>query len=178
LKTIATLAMAGVILGLAAFGVACKSGGGGALTLEEYFQRFDEIQNNNDNALSTQEASVEDPSADASEKDLADLLRNILLGVERTLRNTADEADAVKEPDEVKDEHGDMVDAVNGAADALGSAADEIPDEITLAELQSPDTLFNAEAITTAFDELTTACTALQQIADDNQIDVDLECEA
>lgn len=164
-----------VLLACAAFAVACSDGGGGALTLEEYFQKLDAIQEGNDATFATQEASAPEPSPDASGEDLAALFRDSVTVSASTLRDAGTAADDLEPPDEVADAHADIVAAINGAADALDSAADAIPDTLTREELDSGE-FFNNEDLNAAFDAITTACNALEAIATANNITVDLAC--
>jgi hypothetical protein len=168
-----------VLLVCAAFAVACSDSGGGSLTLDEYFQKLDEIQNNSDAFFATQQASTAEPSPDASGEEVATFLRNNVSDSASALRDAGTAAGRLEPPDEVADAHADIVAAINGAADALDSAAGAVPDTIAFEELTTAaDTLFNNQELSAAQEAITTACKALEAIATDNNITVDLACEA
>jgi len=176
MKSLAMLGAAALLVGLAAFGVACKNGGGGGLSLEEYFQKIDEVQNNNDATFATQEASQGEPSADASGEELATFVRDSITASADTLRDTVGKANDIDPPDEVADPHAGIVAAINDAVTALDDMAGSIPDTVTLADLEQ-GTFFDNEDLNAAFDSLATACNALETIAADNNITVDLACD-
>ena len=177
MKSLAMLAAAALLVGLATLGCGLRNSGGG-LSLEEYFQKIDEVQNNNDATFATQEASQDEPSADATGEELAAFLRDSITSSADVLRDSAADADDIDAPDEVAGPHADIVAAVNDAVAALDDLADAVPDTLTLADLENPDAeFFNSEALNTAFDSLATACNTLEQIAADNNITVDLACD-
>ena len=176
MKSFTLVAAIVVLVGLAAFGVACKNGGGGGLSLEEYFQKIDEVQNNNDATFATQEASQGEPSADASGEELATFVRDGITASADTLRDSAGKADDIDPPDEVAGPHADIVAAINNAVTALDGMADSMPDTVTLADLEQ-GTFFDNEELNAADEQFLAACSALEQIASDNNITVDLNCE-
>jgi hypothetical protein len=173
MKSLAMLATAALLAGLASFGVACSSSSS-ALTLEEYFQKIDEIQNDNDATFATQEASRADPAADASGEELAAFFSDNVTSSADVLRDTAAKADDLEAPDEVAADHDDIVAALNASVAALDDMADSIPDSMTTTELEQA---FNSDALNAAFDDLATACNALEAIATANNITVDLACD-
>lgn len=169
----------GAVLLLGALGAGCGlSGGSGTISLDEYFQKIDEVQENNDATFATQEASMVEPSADATGEERADFLRDSVTSSAEVLRDSGAAADDIEQPDEVADAHADIVAAINDAADALDGIADSLPNTLTLAEFENPDaTFFDSEELTAAFDSLATACNTLEDIAAANDITVDLACD-
>lgn len=172
-----TICGAVAVLFLTAFAAACSDSDGGTLSLDEYFQKIDEIQNDNDAKFATEEASAGEPAADASGEELATFLRDSVTNSASTLRDAGTAAGDLEPPDEVADAHNDIVAAINAAADALDAAADDVPDTLTLEELTN-STFFNDEDLNAAFEGVTTACNALEAIATENNITVDLACGA
>ena len=168
-----------LLLGLGALGAGCGlSGGSDAISLEEYFQKIDEVQENNDATFATQEAEAGEPSADATGEELAQFLRDSVTSSAATLRASGAAADDIEPPDEVADAHADVVAAINDAADALDVIADSLPDTLTLAGLEDPEApFFASEELNAAFDSLATACNTLEDIAAANDITVDLACD-
>jgi hypothetical protein len=175
MKSLAMLAAAALLVGFATLGCGLRNGGGG-LTLEEYFQKIDEVQNNNDATFATQEASQEEPSADATGEELAAFLRDSITESADVLRNSAADADDIDPPDEVADPHDDIVAALNDAVAALDGLADSVPDTLTLADL-AEGTFFDSDDLNAAFDSLAAACNTLEGIATANDITVDLACD-
>ena len=79
-------------------------------------------------------------------------------------------------PAEAEDVHAEAIESGEAAAQALQALADGIPDALSAAEAEA----FFAEPdpdVEAAFGRFDDACFAIQTIADDNDIDVDLECE-
>ena len=177
MKSLAMLAAAALLVGLATFGVACKNGGGG-LSLEEYFQKLDSIQEQADATFATQEASTGEPSQDASGEELAAFLRDNVTSSADVLRDAAADVDDLEPPDEVTDAHNDLVAAINDLVAAFDDMADSVPDTLTLAELENAgSTFFNSDELNAADEQFVAACNALESVGADNNITVDLACE-
>ncbi len=176
MKSLAMLAAA-LLVGLATFGVACKNGGGG-LSLEEYFRKLDSVQEQADATFATQEASAGEPSQDANGEELATFLRDNVTSSADILRAAAADVDDLEPPDEVADAHSDIVTATNDLVAAFDDMADSVPETLTLAELENAGaTFFNSAELNAANEQFVAACNALEQIAADNNITVDLACE-
>jgi len=174
MKSFALVAAIVVLIGLAAFGVACKNGGGGGLSLEEYFQQLDKIQNDTDATFATQEASTDEPAEDASGEELATFFRDSITGSLEVLRGAAADVGDLEPPDEVADAHDDFVAAINDLVAAIDDVVGSIPDTMTFAEA---DAIFNSDDVNAADEQFTAACNAMEAIAADNDITVDLSCE-
>jgi len=175
MKSLAMLAAAALLVGLATFGVACKNGGGG-LSLEEYFQKLDSVQEQADATFATQEASTGEPSQDASGEELAAFLRDNVTSSADVLRDAAADVNDLEPPDEVADAHSDLVAATNDLVAAFDDMAGSVPDTLTLAELEQ-GAFFNSDELNAADEQFVAACNALEQIASDNGITVDLACD-
>lgn len=173
-KTFASLALSVLLVLVASFGVACKNGGG-SLSLDEYFRKVDDVQKTGYSAYATQEAALATPSDSASGEELAAFQRESWTITAAAQHDYAKQLGHIDPPDEVAGPHNDLVDALNAAGDALDNAANSLPASITTADLQNGGP--TGEELTTALDTLTAACHALQQIANDNDITVDLGCE-
>ena len=170
--------LSAVVLALAAVAFACGGGGDGKLSLDEYFQKIDEVQENNDATFATQEAEAGEPSADATGEELAQFLRESVTSSAATLRDSGAAAADIEPPDEVADAHADIVAAINDLVAAIDDMADSVPDTLTLAELENAGaTFFNSDELNAADEQFVAACNALEEIASDNGITVDLACE-
>ena len=166
-----------IIALLLAFGViavACdgSSGGGGEpLTLDEYFQRLEALSVE---AVERSEALGEDiaeeTSSTLSEEERLEVIRKFL---DATLPITEDFVDRIRDlnpPTEIEDEHNRALEAHADVLSVLTEYLNEHPEVESESELQA---LFTNPA----FERFVAACLALQEIADENSIDVDLDCE-
>lgn len=160
-------AVVGVILVLTAVGaVACGDDGGEKLTLEEYFQQLDQIDNEGTERIDALFANMSD-DPDVNE------MRDAFAGFPDAVEDAAADADDLNPPDEVKDEHTALVDSLSELADAANDSLDAAADATSIDEFQSA---LQSDAFESANAAVTTACLALQQIANDNSISVTLDC--
>ena len=162
-----------VLLLVAGLAVACSDGDGGSLSLEEYFQQLDEAQNDVDQRFEDA-FQLEEPGPDTSEEDIAAFAREVVQAFATILGDAEGTFGDLEAPAEAEDAHDALVLAIGDATTALDSVEDDLPDALSLEELETFFSSSDLEAATTAVDE---ACVALQTIADDNSIDVDLACE-
>jgi len=174
MKSIALLVTAGLLLALGAVAGACGGDGGGGLSLEEYFKQLDTAQNEVDRRFEEFFTQGE-PGPDASEEDIAAFGRETAQTFNTILGDAEGTFGDLEPPAEAEDAHDALVRAIGGARTAIESAVDDIPDALSLEEL---DTFFGSSEVETATGAIDEACKELQQIADDNSIDVDLECES
>ena len=164
-----------VFLALGVIASACGDDGGGGLSLEEYFQQADELQNQADAQFAEQESGSE-PEAGATDAELADFARQSIESSTDILSDAAEAFGDLDPPSEVEDAHARLVEALSDGADAIQAVADDLPDALSMADLEGLDARFDSEGLNDAFMRLDEACVDLQTIADDNSIDVDLEC--
>ena len=172
---------AALLLALGVAATAC--GGDGALSLEEYFQRLDAIQNESDarfEALEAEEPDIDDD--DVLDEEEKEALRDSFAAFPTIFREAIDKADDLDPPAEAEEAHDELV----AAGEALVESQSELQEDFLarLADIESTselEELFselfeNAEA-QAASERFTAACLALQDIANANDIAVDLECE-
>lgn len=144
--------------------------GGGSMTLEEYFTQLERIGND-------AEARVGAIEVPAASEDFA-ASRDAFVVYFDELVGASDDAIAevrdLDPPDEAADQHDTYVSAleelpglVDDYRNRIAGAASR--DELTAIVNDSPD-------IIDATSRIGDACKALQDVADDNSIDVDLEC--
>lgn len=157
---------------LAMLAAAC-GGGGGALSLEEYFQELDEGQNDVDQRFEDA-FQQEEPGPDTSEEEVAAFAHEVVETFATILGDAEGTFGDLEPPTEAEDAHDALVQAIGDTRTAIAAAADDLPDALSLEELETFFETSEVEAATAAIDE---ACSELQAIADDNGIDVDLECE-
>ena len=157
---------------LLAAAVACRDDGGDSMTLEEYFTELERIGDEAEARVEASDAPDVDP--DASFGDQRDALVQLFEAGEAALGPTIDEMDELSPPDAVRDEHNEYVEAVRGLPDFIDGYIADVRAAGTQEELDDILTRPEEEAV---FDRIDDACRTLQQIADENEIDVDLACD-
>jgi hypothetical protein len=160
---LSALAIVAVALGA----VACNDGGD-KLTLEEYFQEVDQIDNDSTERIDAAFNDITDQSDIQQFKDAFKQFAPIL-------DDAADHFDALDPPDDVREAHDAMAEALNAFADKANDIAADV-DEI---EASTPEELFTAideEGFSEAADAFDARCLDLQQIANDHSVVVDLDC--
>jgi len=171
MRSLRSFLAAKLVLGVSVLAVAC--GGGGGLSLEEYFQQADEIfADRDDQAQALQEEAFPE---DASEEEIAGHLRESFQGLAQIAADFGTALQGVRPPAEAEDAHNGLVAAVEPIPALFESIATDVPETLSLEESEQYDPFPGGEG-TEPLIALDQACAALQQVADDNDIDVDLEC--
>ena len=173
------MALVALLLILGSIATACDGGdgGGGGLTLEEYFRRVDSLGESSDDDRDKWLAEYEEATDEAeTEEEFLEAFREFFgRYIELTAGLVAD-LESIDPPSEVKDAHEELVAAEAEAVDLL----EELNERAQRAE-----SVFDVEDVITEF-ELTAShfsdryepeCLALQAIADNSSIDIDLDCE-
>ena len=165
------LALAGLGLALAALANAC--GGGGGLSAEEYFQELRAIADE-----AEQKATAAVPSDEEAASSTLDEQKQTGIEFLASLVSIYEEAtgrvEDLNPPDDIQDAHDDLVAAVEELTSTFGDLADQAQD-IAPEDIED---FFNTQAFgASTFAEFDQACSAVQDIADDKGIDVDLNCE-
>ena len=164
---------------LLAFGaLAAGCGGGGTLTIEEYFQELGRL---NASAEERIDAVYEAAFAEVDEanfeslplEEQVEVFKDIFDAFPPLLENFLDDAKDLDPPAEVEDLHNDSVRAGDDFLEAIRDVAGQIDDVQSQVEL---DALAEDEATDAASERFDQACVALQDLADENDIDVDLAC--
>ena len=165
------LALAGLGLALAALANAC--GGGGGLSADQYFQELQAIV---DDTVQKESAAV--PSEEEAANFTLDEQKQTGIEFLTSLASINEEAiggvEDLNPPDDIQDAHDDLVAAGKELTSTFGDFADQAQD-IAPEDIEE---FFNTQVFGAStfagFDE---ACSAVQDIADDKGIDVDLSCE-
>jgi hypothetical protein len=163
-RTLIALAATGLLVLFGAVAGGCKSGGG-ALSLAEYFQQLDVLDNEQQekaDALDAQLGDVQEVSQahDILEQELG-VFDEFLVG-----------AKDLDPPDEVLDAHNDAIAGLETFRDVFADLLEELAAAATLDDAFA--LLLNAD--TTGIDQANAACVQLEQIAADNGITVNLDC--
>ena len=146
---------------LAAIAAICACGGGdGPLSAEEYFRRMDEI----DKDLDRKSEEIFG-DGDVSAREGADRFVAIADGAKKQYQD-------MDPPDDLKDTHDAVIEAIDEFADAMDSAADAAPNEAELTDL------FQDPELSAADQELAGSLCALQPEADKRGIQADVGCDS
>ena len=165
------LFIAALVFVLSAVAAACGGGGGGGLTLEEYFQRLEVLIADYDqrgDALGEsfdEEYSTEEEQIRATQEFWKEFL--VLLG------QFVDGLNDIDPPSEAEAAHEESVDAGAEMLKAYQELVDQMAEAESVSELAEG---FGGIVLEASGDRFEQACVKLQGIADDNDIDVDLDC--
>jgi hypothetical protein len=159
-------AIAAVVLLLGAFTVACDDDGDGVVSLDEYFQQLDELDDEFEAASTELDNKIE-----ASE-DL-DEIRGYMGDQVGAFDDFIGGLEELDPPAETEEPHNDAIEGLKDFRDELSTAVDEAGDAETV------DALFASfdDLDFTGLEQAQTACNELAQIAADNSITVDLNCD-
>jgi len=161
----------GLLLAFGAVTGACKNGGGGgALTLEEYFQQLDEL----DDEFETRSNEIDSTIESLSDEEFleqapellgeqADLVEEFLDGLEDL--DAPEEAAALQ--DEALSAGREVVELFRGLVEDI-DAAETVDDVFAV---------FDQEDFNAAIDRFDQVCLDAEQLAADNGITIDLNCE-
>jgi hypothetical protein len=161
-----------LVAALLAFGAVLAACGdnGGELTLEDYFQQFNAITDD----VTAQFEAVEDEFPGLYQERAA--TRDAFDKMDVIFEEGLGQLDGLNPPDEVKQSHKGFRDGVAAQQRVFQEAADEIADIESVSELGQVLQARGADLEATST-QINASCLALQKTADDNDIDVDLECE-
>ena len=159
--------------GLAWAASACN--GGGASSLEDYFEEYEKLDNKAEDATADLQrefdASLTATSLnDEVRKDLRDYYT-------RQIEVRQDYADSVAKldpPEAARAAHDASVTSYQAVLDAFSGIVDDIGQAQTIDDL---DNIFTGAELTAAIDAANKACADLQKVADDNNVNVNLECD-
>ncbi len=168
-RTAAPLIILALLLALGTTAAAC---GGDDLTLEEYFQRMETLD---DAANERFEPLVEALDQEfESEADQVEATRAFFNADIPILRDFVDALDDLDPPTEVEDPHEEFVAAGRDQVDAFQDLTGRMTVVESISELEE---LLDDPELDAASDRFDKACFELQEIAADNGIAFDLGCE-
>lgn len=171
MRRLIILVLGAALLAFAGLATACGGdGGNGGPTLEEFFQRVDEL----DDEFEADEAALDAQFNALDEDEILDEAP-ALLGQFRDLAEAfVDDLEALEAPDEARA----LQDAAVEAGRAVVAAFDDVIEQVGDAE--TPEEffrLFEDEEFTAALERFEQVCFDAEQLAADNGITVDLNCE-
>ena len=154
---------------------ACGGGGSGKeLTLDEYFQQLQDIKENYD----ARGAALDEKSMDPAEGEEVAAFQEYFAKGQVIFADTLNDVKNLNPPAEAKDAHDEFVAALEGGQTALEDFSDQVADVESLSELMATIAELETKGFDAAFEAIDNACAKLQAIADENNIDVDLDCQA
>lgn len=164
-------------MGLAVLGGAAACGGGGGLSLEEYFTQIEELSDELETRGTDAEQTFNEELVGAQSNDEAiDAIEAFIGEAIEISSNFREGMDDLDPPSETAELHNQAVDAFDDTIAEFEEARSD------LQAAESEDELLEvANDLETRFDDVTSAsteaCNGLQEIAGENEIDVDLQCE-
>jgi len=166
------LCVVAILVAVGALTGAC-GGDGKTVTLEEYFERLEAADDDADE----QSQAIEDrfPNAFVEVGETQEYL-DAFVDLVRDFMATLEDINA---PAEAEDAHREAVAAGREYSEALEDASSQFRDVESDEELeQTTTTVFGEQSDFTAADQrFTSSCIGLQTLADENDIDIDLDCE-
>ncbi len=146
----------------------------GELTLEEYFQQIDVLQDEGADAVGEARqkytAAIEEAE---TEEQMIEAVREFVATIVLATGNFLEEVDSIAPPPAVLDEHNELLAAETAVLEALDDVLQRPPNAQPASELM--EELFEGpSAITALAQREAEACDALQAVADENGIDVDV----
>jgi len=170
------LALPAILLAVMAVAAGCNSSGG--LSLEEYLKRVDDLDNKSNertDALSDQLNLISDQSA--SDQERIDAAQSAIPEFVSILDDFLSGLEALDPPSAVQQEHEESLAAGEAAAELFDGVATQVDNAESLPELDQALSVLDSPDYTAADKRFTDACLALQATADENKIDVDLDCD-
>jgi len=152
---------------------ACGDGQGEELSLDEYFQQFDAIEE----VMYTSIGALEGGSEGVIGEDI-EATRDYVVDYHDIVEQGLNDVKALQGPSEVGDVQDEFVGALSNMISLWDDLSDRLADVETTSELQTLLTeAVNEAPWLEASQQLTDACRELQGIADENGIEVILDCE-
>ena len=189
LRTLQFVLVAVLVILLGSLALACggsdddNGNGGETVALDTYFERVKGIMDGASESSDDIESEMGDRIDAAT--DIEDILDRLAQGLEKFQRlaeRVRDDLNDISPPSEVEDQHREFTALYSTTVSALGELVAEVndidsdaDDEVILEQVTDFGT-----RVETAFSSLGTqgdlSCFELQGIADENEIDIDLEC--
>jgi outer membrane murein-binding lipoprotein Lpp len=153
---------------------ACGGGGDGEeLSLDEYFQQLDSIEE----GIETDVLALDEAATGVIGEDV-EATRAYVDGYKGVVGEGVNDMKELDPPSEVGDAHDEFVAALSGMLPLWQDLSDQLKDIETTSDMQTVLMGTQAEeSWTTATQRFADACLDLQGIADEKGFDVDLNCE-
>lgn len=163
------------LLALGTIGVAC---GGDELTLEEYFQQIDVLGNDAEDEIDRLVEEFEEAIEGAeTEEDVIEPFRDFFDRSAALFGDVVSELESIDPPSEVEDAHNEFVAVQAEGLELLEDLDERAQRAESASDFEELSAELDGPVFTDVSDRGEQACFALEAIADENGIDVDLECE-
>ncbi|HEV8564342.1 MAG TPA: hypothetical protein VGR41_05475 [Actinomycetota bacterium] len=160
--------MSTVVLAIVAAGC-----GGGGLSLQEYLTTMDGLQSSFQQKSEDSQTEVQAALQEVtSNEDALTVFRGYLEESLAAIDEQLAKLEGLDPPSEAESEHEDLLEAGNAIRDSLADVIDRYGEFGSVEEVAQ----FFTTNLGDAEQQGTDACNALQAVADDNEIDVDLGC--
>ena len=170
--------LAGALAIFAVLAAGCGDDDSNALTLEEYFSRFEAIDAGVDQEIEALYAEFPDDESDeeffANEENF-ELLKGLFTGFPVVVQGLVDDLGDLNPPSEVEDAHTELLDAGRGLLQAFENANAGIDSAETIADLEAINQGAEIE-IAPAEQRFDAACLAVVAVAEANDIAIDVSC--
>ena len=164
--------IAALFLAFGAIAAAC-GGGDGALTLEEFLQRVEEL----DDEQTTREGEIEAQLGDLETLEEAEALariRDLFPQFVALLVDFVDGLAALEPPEEAADLHEEAVSAGREVVRLFSDLVGEVENAESIEDFFAA---FENEEFQVAVERFDQACLDAEQLAADNGIEIDLDCD-
>ncbi len=164
--------LVGVGLMAASALLAACGGGGEELGLDEYFQRLEDVKEEADarGAALEEGGSLESAGHVEAFQEYFDEFEAIYEGVVNGVKD-------IDPPSEARNAHDEFVVALEEAQKALREFADRVGEAESFSDLEALIGAVAEPGFEAALEGVEDACRELQEVADENDIEIDLECE-
>ncbi len=158
--------------------LACEGGGGGPSSpLEEYFRALDAAVD--ESAERTQEATIrfeEEVNAASTDGELVGAARGFFIAISAVSEDDVSGLERIDPPGSVRETHERLLDAITQEGMVIRDLLDAIADAQSFDEIAAVQAEFDPAGLE-AVERVTDACSDLNDIADENDIDVELKCQ-
>jgi hypothetical protein len=172
------LLVAAVLLGVSGIAVACGGGGEERLSAEEYFQKLQTISDDLEKQGATLDSEFQAAvgSETGDEVDVGAVQRVLAEGG-TAFRRALDDLENLTPPSNVENAHRAFVEQVRVRTDLIESLADRAAEAGSASDLQEVFAEFESPELEAEATRFSDACRALEGLASDNGIQVQLNCE-
>ncbi len=178
MRTLRLALIASLLVIAGSFAAACDDddgGSGDALTLEEFFQRIDVLDDEYEARTEALEAEFDEALAGVESVDeVIDAAQSFFDEGAAAIENFVESIADIDPPAEAENLHDRVVEAGRTVVEQFSNAIDEIEEISTEEEFEA---LFEDSAIEDAFDRFTVVCLEAQAMANENGIDVEYNCD-
>lgn len=164
---------------VAAVASACGGGGSGEeLTLEEYFQKLETLAVEFDNRGREAETAFEDAANTVeSEEDTAAAVAEFLSAATPIIKDFVDGLEELNPPPEAKAAHDKTVEDGHSTVESFEKTLEEVEGTDDPGELEGIIAASSFIRLGQSTYDFSEDCAALQAVADENNVEVDLLCE-